>query len=291
MNPPAQRPDPKIMLLEIQEPSQQSVLSELVEDAIYLLREHEPQDGYQLMFSGGKDSVACKKLLQLAGVKFDSTYSNTTIDPPELVRFIKKHHPEVKWRHPEVPMMVAVATLPKVPPTRMGRWCCDIYKEQTGDPNRVKVIGVRAAESKARQKRWDEISKFRDGSKVVCPIVFWSDAQVWEFIRAYDVPYCSLYDEGFTRLGCVGCPLASKERQSAEFKRWPAYERNWKKAVIANWLKWKDIPRKKDGLPRYHAKFKTGEDFWRWWRYHEVPKGVGEYCQGDLLLTNESAEK
>lgn len=99
--------------------------------------------------------------------------------------------------------------------------------------------------------------------------------------------YCSLYDEGWTRLGCVGCPLASKENQDREFARWPAYERNWKKAIIANWEKWKDQPNTKTGQPRYHAKFKDGEEFWLWWRTHRVPDLMREECQGGLLFTNQ----
>ena len=33
------------------------------------------------------------------------------------------------------------------------------------------------------------------------------DEDVWEFIHAYNIPYCKLYDTGCTRLGCVGCPM------------------------------------------------------------------------------------
>lgn len=48
---------------------------------------------------------------------------------------------------------------------------------------------------------------------------------MWDFIRAEKIPYCRLYDEGMTRIGCVGCPLASSEKIAAEFKRWPQFEK------------------------------------------------------------------
>ena len=55
----------------------------------------------------------------------------------------------------------------------------------------------------------------------VNPIVEWTEADVWEFIKAENVPYCELYDCGFKRLGCVGCPIASQEERLREFELWP----------------------------------------------------------------------
>jgi len=260
-------------------------LPDMVDRAIDLLRTHEPAEGYYLAFSGGKDSCAIKRLAQLSGVKFDAFYNNTTIDPPELVRFIKKEHPDVKWNNPAMPMMTRVATAPKVPPTRVARWCCEEYKETTGS-DRVRIFGVRAAESKARKRRWSEVAGF-DGALIICPIVHWSDEKLWGFIREYGVAYCSLYDEGYSRLGCVGCPLGSRKNQDREFLRWPRYRDNWKKAIIQNWEKWKDIPRQRDGLPRFQSKFKSGEDFWNWWITAKAPDYMRGDCQMQNIWTNE----
>ena len=56
-----------------------------VADAINLLREHEPKDGYYLCFSGGKDSVVIYDLAVRAGVKFDAHHNITTVEPPEIL--------------------------------------------------------------------------------------------------------------------------------------------------------------------------------------------------------------
>lgn len=61
-----------------------------VEVAIERLRAFEPLEGYHLAFSGGKDSVVIKALADMAGVKYDAHYSVSSVDPPELVQFVKK---------------------------------------------------------------------------------------------------------------------------------------------------------------------------------------------------------
>jgi phosphoadenosine phosphosulfate reductase len=267
-----------------QELASQMSIHELVDRAIDLLQAHEPPEGYYLAFSGGKDSCVIKFLAQLAGVKFEAWYSNTTIDPPELVYFIKREHPDVEWSQPKYGnMMHRVATAPKVPPTRSCRWCCEEYKEHRGN-GQEKIFGIRAAESRTRENNWVEVGTDKYNNTAICPILYWTDKQLWKFIYHYKIPYCGLYDEGFNRLGCVGCPLSSS--QNKEFARWPNFERNWKRAIIVNWTKWKGIPTK-TGKPRYHAKFETGEDFWQWWRHYKVPDYIRGNCQMELLWTNE----
>jgi len=75
-----------------------------VSKAIDRLKAFEPEEGYYLAFSGGKDSVVIKALADMAGVKYDAHYSLTTVDPPELVRFIKEKHPEVEIVKPKLSM-------------------------------------------------------------------------------------------------------------------------------------------------------------------------------------------
>lgn len=126
-----------------------------VQTAIDRLRAFEPPDGYYLAFSGGKDSQCIYELAKLAGVKFDAHYRVTSVDPPELVRFIKGVYPEVSRDIPHDKNGKPITMwnlIPRklMPPTRLVRYCCKEFKE-TGGEGRVTVTGVRWAESQNRK--------------------------------------------------------------------------------------------------------------------------------------------
>ena len=65
---------------------------------------------------------------------------------------------------------------------------------------------------------------YKTHTTLVNPIIDGTDAEVWEFIKEYDLPYCCLYDEGFKRLGCIGCPMGSVKQRQMEFERYPKYK-------------------------------------------------------------------
>lgn len=79
---------------------------------------------------------------------------------------------------------------------------------------------------------------YRTRKTLVNPIVDWEDDDVWEYLNdVAKVPHCRLYDEGFKRLGCIGCPMGRKSGMEKEFARWPKYKTLYLKAfekMIAN---------------------------------------------------------
>jgi phosphoadenosine phosphosulfate reductase len=50
---------------------------------------------------------------------------------------------------------------------------------------------------------------------VLNPIIDWTEQDVWDFIKKYKLPYNPLYDIGYKRVGCVGCPLSSKNQKKS----------------------------------------------------------------------------
>ena len=71
---------------------------------------------------------------------------------------------------------------------------------------------------------------YRTQKTMVNPIVDWEDEDVWDFLNSYGIPHCSLYDEGFKRLGCIGCPLSGRKNMERDFERWPKYKELYIKA-------------------------------------------------------------
>lgn len=233
-----------------------------------------------LAFSGGKDSIVIRELKRLSGIKTEDVYSVTTIDPPELVRYIMKHHEDVRWIRQPKTLLQRMIDGAKGPPTRLSRWCCEEYKENTGAGYDAKIIGVRAAESARRKGLWKQVNKdLRGNGIILAPIVYWTDQDVWEFIRRSNLPYCELYDEGFSRLGCVGCPLAGPACQRREFDRWPGFERVWRRAFDRFWDRWHDVPTR-SGKRRYFEDFGSADGLWRWWisgKAHDVADHQQEF--------------
>lgn len=125
-----------------------------VEVALKRLQTFEPPEGYYLAFSGGKDSVVVKALADMAGVKYDAHYSSTSVDPPELIYFIRENQPDVRFDYPTYKdgtraTMWNLIPRKKMPPTRIVRYCCEVLKEGGGE-GRFVVTGVRWAESARR---------------------------------------------------------------------------------------------------------------------------------------------
>ena len=288
------------------------VAIERLQNFAEIFEKQASDEGFFVAFSGGKDSVVIKKLCDLAGVKYDAHYSVTTVDPPELVRFIFKNYPDViphnqKWEkdgrwHKAGENITMWNLIPEklYPPTRVARYCCQYLKESAGD-GRLTVTGVRWAESVNRKNNQGVVTVANPSKKeaeemvqsgnftktirggvvlvndneesreaiehcfthrktVLNPIIDWTDEDVWEFIHEYKVPYCELYDRGYKRLGCVGCPMSS--RAAEELDRYPQIKRRYLRAFEKIL-----ITRRERGL---ETEWNTPEDVMRWWLKEEV---------------------
>jgi phosphoadenosine phosphosulfate reductase len=255
-------------------------LDEKVSESIELLREHEPASSYYGCFSGGKDSVVIKHLATQAGVRVKWHYHVTTIDPPPLVRFIRSAHPDVVWDRPPTPFFKKALT--RGFPTRVARWCCEEYKEGRPPKGSVLILGVRAAESHRRAKNWHDVTWHRrTRSFAVCPILRWKDQDVWEYIRTRGLEYCELYDQGFARLGCVGCPM-SRQARRREFQLWPGFERQWKRLFQKIWEK-RAGSLQRDGREWFgSARFDGWGEMWEWW-VSDKKLPAPEPCQYDMF--------
>lgn len=182
------------------------------EIAIERLQAFEPAEGYILAFSGGKDSIVLKDLAIKSGVKFRAVYNITTVDPPELLRYINRYHGDVERSKPDMNMWQLIEKN-SGPPLRQQRYCCRVLKEGNIEKGFV-LTGIRWQESNQRSNR-----KYVEGCyknpmiRYLHPIIDWSEADIWQHIKTQRLPYCSLYDEGWKRIGCVLCPMSDQQRE------------------------------------------------------------------------------
>lgn len=243
---------------------------ELLRKAEKLALAYDAADGFFLAFSGGKDSQALYHMAQLAGVKFKAHFSPTSVDPPAVIRFIRKCYPDVEFLKLKE-SIYSIAIRKGLLPTRTVRWCCEELKEHTG-AGKVTLIGIRKAESSRRNKRNEvemssrKFSGDMDGfeawrkekvipsvanpdaidsesvtgcikgkdSLLVSPIIYWDDKDVWEFLNdVVRVEHCELYDRGYNRIGCICCPMSTYRQKLRELRDFPQVKRNWIKAIKA----------------------------------------------------------
>lgn len=210
-------------------------LMEKIKHSIEVLRKGEEfalrfyDKGYYLAFSGGKDSQALYHITKLAGVKFEAHMNMTTVDPANVVSFVKNNYPDVIRHIPDINFYQLIRKK-KCLPSRTQRYCCEVLKERGGGGT-VTLVGIRAEESRTRSKRneigtskrkydisFDQFDEHKEkmvscvGGKdkvLISPILAWTDKDVWEFLNKMNIKHCDLYDKGMKRIGCILCPMSN----------------------------------------------------------------------------------
>lgn len=260
--------------MKLQEKISKSV--ELIRKAEKLALVMQPDVGFYVGFSGGKDSQVVLELVKMAGVKYRAVYNVTTNDPADNVRFIKENYPDVEFSVPEKSYLQLIPQ--KGIPTMFNRWCCQIFKE-TASVGNVVLTGVRREESRKRAKyeevdKWMrtkdkkehvdidkmEANEFRciDGRDkfMVYPILEWTEKDVWEFIDMRGVRVNPCYKIR-KRVGCVFCPFARPKDIRSYCEKHPKL-----KAAFINAIeKYREGGKERQKLP-------TAEDDFNWWISH-----------------------
>lgn len=247
--------------------------------------------------SGGKDSEVCREIARRAGIPFEIHHNLTTADAPQTIYYVRDifcrlelegitccvNYPIYKGQRVT---MWSLIPMKKFPPTRLQRYCCQICKENSCR-DRFITTGVRWAESVKRKNSRGVFENFVSdpskkiilnndkqrmlfenctlkGKRICNPIVDWRDSDVWEYIRSERLEINPLYDMGFYRVGCLGCPIAGKNRWT-EFRLFPTYER----AYIRAFGKMLEAIR----AGGRKTKWKTAGDVFVWWMENQNVEG------------------
>lgn len=260
------------------------------------------QKPYYLAYSGGKDSDTIKILAQLAGVRFEAVNNHTTVDAPETVYYIRSQK-DVKVEYPEKTMwqLIVEKLMPPTRMIRYCcaelkerggdgrrvitgvRWAESIKRKENADVvkflKRTKDVMAKAEEYGIdfRETRQGGIILNSDNAKsrelvedcylhhkvVINPIVDWSDDDVWEFLHHYGCKSNPLYECGYKRIGCIGCPIAAKHRYK-EFNDYPKYKLNYIRAFD------RMLERRKERGLGSKVEWKSGKDVFKWWMGEDV---------------------
>ena len=209
-------------------------LEKKVERAIRLLQSI-PQDGdIEVSYSGGKDSDVILELAKMAGIPYRAIYKATTIDPPQTIAHAREMGAEVI--HPKKTFFQLVSKSGF--PSRFQRFCCSALKEYKIYDRAIQ--GIRRSESRKRAENYKEpeicrVYSAKEKVKVYLPILEWTNQDVEEFIKERNIKCHPLYYrrgqfDVTQRLGCMGCPLASRKKRIQEFKDNPKMLKAWIRA-------------------------------------------------------------
>ncbi|CAJ1953288.1 unnamed protein product [Cylindrotheca closterium] len=191
-------------------------------------------------FNGGKDAVVILHLVRAA----HAHYCNVTGQPPKRPRVVyfdhKDEFPEVlsflreSVDHYDLDMLafemgVKFSDGLKILVDRNILPGCD-----TPFPMGF-VLGTRSSDPNANgQDRFAPSSHWMPPFMRVNPVLEWTYGHIWHFLRLFQLPYCQLYDQGYTSLGTtkdtLPCPalavntgIAGGGTSSDLPKFWPAY--------------------------------------------------------------------
>ena len=222
-----------------------------------------------VQYSGGKDSDVILQLAKESGVPFRVTHNLTTADPPDNVYYIRRVFAALREEGIDCRINVPRRSLWRIMretlviPSRIMRVCCSELKERRMPDAPYIVTGVRWAESAGRRAKsgiamvytarergveekaaaaglltTDDASSRRlfeqcqlRGVRVLNPIIDWSDEDVWSYLHSRGIEGNPLYKEGWTRIGCVGCPRAGRRARELAFARYPKLYKAWRDAI------------------------------------------------------------
>lgn len=265
--------------------------------------------------SGGKDSLVCREIVRRAGVPYEVVHHLTTEDAPETVYYVRDSFKKLEEQgiccridkpfYGKRPVtMWSLIPIKKFPPTRIQRYCCQVLKENM-IRDRFIITGVRWAESIKRRNQRGIFENFTrnikqklilnndndekrllfetctlKGKRVCNPIIDWQDRDVWDYIRSEHLAFNPLYEKGFFRVGCLGCPMAGR-RRCQEFRLYPTYRRAYIRAF--------DKMLENLKQERSSVRWRNGIEVFDWWMEDDTLEG--QIALSDLESWRDSNEE
>lgn len=172
-------------------------------------------EGMAAAFTGGKDSLVVLHLLKQVGgsrVPIPVLHVDTSVKFKEIYEYRDRLAQEwnlnlIVFRNEQALKEIKVAQEREV--------CCQRLKTDALNMAIIKygwralITGVRWDEQEARAG--EKYFSPRDHHTRIHPILHFREQDIWEYIRKYKLPYCTLYDKGYRSIGCEPCTKPTKE--------------------------------------------------------------------------------
>lgn len=95
-------------------------------------------------------------------------------------------------------------------PFKISDKCCYIMKKKPFHDYEKKsgkkgFVGTMASDSQQRESSYLQTGCNNFKKNVSMPLAFWTEKDIWDYIKKYNLPYCPIYNTGVKRTGCMFC--------------------------------------------------------------------------------------
>ena len=102
--------------------------------------------------------------------------------------------------------------------------CCHIRKveplRRALQGKRAWITGMRSEQASTRSNLNVSAYDMDNRMQKVNPLLDWSNAEVWEYLKHYEVPYNKLHDKFYPSIGCAPCTRAITPGEDIRSGRW-----------------------------------------------------------------------
>lgn len=168
-----------------------------------------------------------KKNAQIVFLDTDLHFQETY----DLIDRVQAKYPElrIKMKKPELTLEEQSEAYSPALWKKDPNQCCYIRKikplEEVLGGATAWISGLRRSQSKSRSNT-DFVNKDeRFKSIKVCPLIYWSEDDIWNYIKQHDLPYNELHDHHYPSIGCIPCTEQVFNSDDPRAGRWSNFEK------------------------------------------------------------------
>lgn len=257
-------------------------INKKIDEVIKLLHDNEPENGYALSFSGGKDSSLLYKIMKDGGFKFYSFYESTTGESEDFIKFLEEEYPDVDIIRPKTTIEDMIMKK-KYLPVGCALYCIEncnhAYKVVLKNFSVVvygfKNVDIIGHEDIVKVEYFDHTiyryDKMNMDCTMVLPLIKWTDEDVFNAINYVNAKLYRLYDIGLRSYSCPMCHTGPKCKYSDVYPELFAKWRNYAKYCYENNVFLRN-------------RFRSWEEYWQFYLDFDMAK---QFRQNKLKMQEE----